>query len=791
MPLPDALDERCVVRPTLEGAEGTCVLYWMRVALRAWENPALDVALVLAKRLGVPLVVVQGLSERYRYASDRHHTFILQGARDVAAGLASRGIRYALHVERPGHRVRWLPRLAAEAAVVVTEDLPIEPLRRWTRTLMDAVTTPVWTVDAANVVPAPVVQGRHQRAFRFREAIERPLDARVSLPWEEQEVGETSVGAVGVQLPFAPVDLDSVDLAELVAACAIDHSVGPVPHTPGGSDAGYARWAGFAKRLRAYGRTRNDPLKDGVSRMSAYLHYGMVAPTRLAREAHAIGGKGAEKYLDELVVWRELANHWCRHHEAHDTLAALPGWAVDTLRAHAGDRRPAVHDLETLSRARTTEPLWDACQLSLLRQGELHNNVRMTWGKALPLWTATPEEAVFTLFELNNRYALDGRDPSSVAGLQWCLGLLDRPFSPEVEVLGAVRPRPVERHAERLDVDAYRAITARSPWGYTPRVAVVGGGVAGAFCARTLQDHGLHVQVFDKGRGAGGRLSTRRSEPRTFDHGAPGFSIRDRRVGRSARSWRARGVIARWEGPFGVLGTDGFAEEDWGPRFVGTPGMNAVVKHLLADVSVTFGARVEGVRRTDGGWTLDIGQAGTPTFDAVVVAVPAPQAVPLLQAAPALAQALAEVRVAPCWAVLAECPSDDHPFAAARVQGSPLGFVARNHSKPGRGEAGAWVLHGTPEWSQEHLEDDPEAVARALVAALRERVELPEPSSARAHRWRFARVLQPVGQDCLWDDALQIGACGDALLGGRVEDAMLSGQAMAGRILGSLRPRPF
>jgi len=327
--LPEHLAER--VRP-LSGAPprqaGELVVYWMRTAVRAQENPALDVALSLGAALDRPVFVYHALSERYPYASDRHHTFILEGARDVAAALAERGIGHAFHLERPGHRGPHLAILARRAAAVVTEDMPVQPLSRWAGTLARRVRgTPVRAVDTACILPMRLVPKAPERAFRFRKATERPRAERLERPWDD--VAPSGGAFLPDDLPFTPVDLESSDIPGLVASCEIDHGVGPVAHTRGGSTAGYARWRRFVEAggLRRYGKVRNDALRPaGVSRMSAYLHYGMVSPFRIAREAAAEGSVGADKYLYELLVWRELAHAWCFHTELHDRVDALPGW---------------------------------------------------------------------------------------------------------------------------------------------------------------------------------------------------------------------------------------------------------------------------------------------------------------------------------------------------------------------------------------------------------------------------------------------------------------------------------
>lgn len=778
--LPDALRER--TRALSEGeVEGEYILVWMRAALRAWENPCLDVALAVGEALALPVFVYRGLDERYPYASDRHHTFILEGHRDVGHALTRRGLGTALHVARPGHRGPHLKTLAAGAALVLTEDVPLHPLATWARRLAGAVSTPIWLVDTACVVPMAHVGCPFDRAFAFRSAIEAGLEARVHLPWSDHPApGEPFVP----DLPFAPVDLEQAPIDDLVSECAIDHTVGPVPHTRGGSEAGYARWRRWVEGggLRRYAGARNNPLTDGVSRMSAYLHHGMVAPTRLAREAAKHGGRGAEKYLDELVVWRELAWSFCRHRDP-TTLAAVPAWARETLERHTGDPRP-LPDRDTLARGRTGDALWDAAQRSLLRHGELHNNVRMTWGKALVGWTPGPEAALETLRDLNHRYALDGRDPASYGGLLWCLGAFDRPFPPERPVWGTVRPRSTDSHAARLNVDAYARHTSRPLRPVPPRTLVVGGGVAGALCARVLHDHGYPVTVLDKARGAGGRLSTRRAGALRFDHGSPVLGNLPAPLARYLDAWVEAGVLAPWSGPFARYRDGRLTPLAPGPRWIGEPGMNTLVKHLLADVDVRFGHRVERLTREEDTVVVETPE-GSFEADHVVLATPAPQAVPLVAAlAPALADALARVDVDPAWVLMLGW---DHPlprpWGLLHLEDHPcLRLVLRNEARPGRPDAAQWVVHATPEWSRKHLERAPEIVADALAGAARQTLDLPRPTHQVAHRWRYAHVQRPVGRPFLRQ--ANVWACGDALLGGGVAGALASGAAVAGRLLG-------
>jgi photolyase PhrII len=735
--LPDHLAPR--VRRLTDHALGDGpVLYWMRTAVRADEHPGLDVAAAVSRATGRPMWVYHALSERYRFASDRHHRFVLEGARDVAEQLRARGLATAFHLERPGHRGAHLRTLAASSSLVVTEEMPVTPLREWTRSLADSVDTPVWAVDCATVVPMRQVGQPIERAFRYRQRIEPLLDR-----WLEPHEAVEPAASELPDLPFEPFDLSS-DLASAIAACAIDHSVPPVSWAVGGPTEARRRWEAFRDDgLARYAATRNQPLRQGTSRQSPWLHYGMISPVTVAREARDLGGKGADTFVDELVVWRELAHTWCLYRRHHESLEALPDWARSTLVAHASDPRPFAPSLDQLHRGTTSVPLWDVAQRSLLRHGWLHNNVRMTWGKALLEWSPTPEEALRRLVDLNHRYALDGRDPASYGGLLWCLGQFDRPF-PEAPVRGRVRGRSVASHARRLDVEAWRE-RIEVPRGQ--RVAVVGAGLAGAFAGRLLADQGVDVVLFDKGRGPGGRLSSRRRPGGRIRHGAPQLHIDDPRLERHLAGWAEEGLLRR-EG------------EVW----VGDPP-NAVLKHLLAGLDARFGTPVTALERAGERWVVQRGDEVDEGFDAVLVTVPAPQALGLL-GDEALTDGLASVDYAPCWVTLVELDGEV-PVADGRV-------VERVVEA-----SGGWALHGSAAFSEVHLEEESSTVQATMCEAVGV-----QPSWAAAHRWRYARVRSPLEEEARYDAARGLGLGGDAF-GGRANGALRSGMALAGRVLGA------
>jgi predicted NAD/FAD-dependent oxidoreductase len=325
------------------------------------------------------------------------------------------------------------------------------------------------------------------------------------------------------------------------------------------------------------------------------------------------------------------------------------------------------------------------------------------------------------------------------------------------------------------------------------RVAVIGAGLAGLTAARILQDQGHLPVVLEKSRGAGGRMATRRHDPWRFDHGAQYFTARDPRFLRPVLAWRERGLVAAWSGRIGVIEDNRVrAAPDGTERFVAVPGMNAICREMAAELSdCRFEWRAQGAAFDGARWQVRASDGREVEADALLITTPPEQAVELLAGTPAQSacrEALGRIRMRPCWALLTVL---DRPLLAdwdaAFVNQGPLGWICSQAAKPGRPAAAAWVLHATPEWSQENLGQDPEKVAEALLEAA-----LSLPGAARAesefslaHRWRFALAEQPQEQGCHWFDGYSLGLAGDWCAGSRVEGAYLSGAAAAGALLGS------
>lgn len=326
-------------------------------------------------------------------------------------------------------------------------------------------------------------------------------------------------------------------------------------------------------------------------------------------------------------------------------------------------------------------------------------------------------------------------------------------------------------------------------------VAIVGAGIAGLTAARTFVEHGHEVVVLDKGRGPGGRASSRRRDGFTFDHGAQYFTVGNEQFRRQVEAWLEEGVVTRWTPRMAVIEPEGSrALTRESERYVGVPGMSALARHLARDLEVRSRIAVKRLSAGVQGWRIE-NAAGDTVAQApvVIVAVPPAQAVPLLATAPELAEHVQRVRMQPCWVLLLGFAQPiPIGFDAAFVNVGPLSWVARNTSKPGREGGEAWVLHASATWSEQHLEYDTSKVIELLKAEFARRfsdADLAVAVHAEAHRWRYAQPAEPLAAPCLYDAARRIGVAGDWCGGPRIEGAFLSGVALADCILGRVDDR--
>ena len=496
--LPDHLHDRAravndIHQPNGEGP----IVVWLKSALRVHENPAIDIGLLLADRYQKSLLIYQAIDERYPHASLRHHNMLLDGALDLHIGCQKQGLRYVLHVAREDNRQSVVKAFANSASCIVTDLFPLPPWTQWIKNIAQSATCPIIEVDCHCVIPMTMFGKSVDRPFKFRDATKKIRKRLVQQGWPKNEV---SVPEFHGELPFRPIDIEeqvaiTQNRIKLLKNCNIDPTVLPIWRERGGEVASLAKWQRFLeKNLSSYSRRRNNAADPkGVSRLSAAFHYGFLSPMKVAREASAVGTKSAEKYLDELLIFREHAWHHVVSTDNPYSSSNLPYWAIESWNNTAEDPRPVMLSDHQIEYARSPSRLWNLCQQSLLRHGELHNNLRMTWGKAIPKWSISLEQSLARAQKFNDKYALDGRDPSSVAGIQWCHGLFDRPFYPSLPIMGVVRKRELETHASRLDMYKYATYVNRSTSSESEIYVVFGSSLIESYAARMMYDNGISV----------------------------------------------------------------------------------------------------------------------------------------------------------------------------------------------------------------------------------------------------------------------------------------------------------
>lgn len=465
---------------------GEFVLYWMSAARRLEWNFALDHAIARSEETGKPLLIVEALPLEYPWANARRHRFLLDGMADNLDYARTRRAPYYPFVERKsGQSDALLEFLSARAALVVTDDYPIDAPARISEEKAPALTAPTEWVDSNGLIPLCATPKVFSRAYSFRTWIHRALhehllEAPTPHPLEGADndpirsLPAALLAEIWRQWPAANAQELSREFALETRLPIAQH---PAPTSEmGGFSSAHAALGAFLKvGLSHYERDRNHPDERGASGLSPWLHFGHIStheivhsvldledwdPSRLG--AQAPGQKGfwglgapAADFIDELITWREIGFNFCHHRADYDQFESLPEWARCTLNEHARDTRRERYGYEQLEQARTDDPIWNAAQRQLLEEGRMHNYLRMLWGKKILEWSPTPQDALSTMIELNNRYALDGCDPNSYSGIFWVMGRYDRAWGPEREIFGKIRYMSSESARRKLKMKQY------------------------------------------------------------------------------------------------------------------------------------------------------------------------------------------------------------------------------------------------------------------------------------------------------------------------------------------------
>ncbi len=466
-------------------SDGDYVLYWMIANRRLRWNFALDQAICRAKELGKPLLIFEPLRVRYRWASDRLHRFIIEGMRDHVAELDGHRVGYYPYVEpRPGVGTPLLATLARRSCLVVSDEYPGFFLPTMIDAVKDRLPARLELVDAATVMPLRMADRTFTVAHSYRRWMQKNildviLDTPAAQPLSRLRLPEFPGVDRRVLKRWPVADPAALLASDGLAKLAIDHGVTAAEEHPGGPREAERRLKRFVgERLSAYGDDRNHPDRRATSGLSPYLHFGHLSSHQVVDaifrrqdwtpdRTGPVNGKNhgfwnldepAEAFLDQLLTWREIGfNMAWRNPDDYDRYESLPEWALKTLDRHRRDRREAIYSLDQLERAETGDEIWNAAQRELSTTGVMHNYLRMLWGKLILGWSESPERALEVMVELNNKYALDGRDPNSYSGIFWTLGRYDRAWGPTRPVFGNVRYMTSDSTRRKLKLKGYLA----------------------------------------------------------------------------------------------------------------------------------------------------------------------------------------------------------------------------------------------------------------------------------------------------------------------------------------------
>lgn len=462
--------------------EGEYILYWVQTNRRFKYNYALEYAIGWANKLDKPLLIYEGLNIDYPWASDRIHTFMMEGMKENLDFARSRDLNYFSYLEsEKGAGKGLLYKLAEMACLVVSDEFPVFIIREHNEKVGERLDIPYFTIDSNGLIPLGVTDKDPYSAYLFRKVMQKHFVEAYTNPPKSDPLKDLE-NTDSVQLPeeftnnYPAADEILADIEETVSKLDIDHSVKPLDMI-GTRQAALGMLGNFiAHGLLEYDEKRNHPDEKKTSQLSPWLHFGKISeyeivkavldhqpegwdldsitPNNGKNSGFFNGDSNIESFLDEVITWREVGFHYAHHRDDYDQFESLPDWVKETANEHRDDPREYVYSLEELEFSKTHDEIWNAAQTQLREEGIIHNYLRMLWGKKVIQWTPDYRTALDYLIHLNNKYAIDGRDPNSYSGIFWCFGRFDRAWQ-EREVFGKLRYMTSESTRKKVKLTQY------------------------------------------------------------------------------------------------------------------------------------------------------------------------------------------------------------------------------------------------------------------------------------------------------------------------------------------------
>lgn len=462
--------------------DGDFVVYWMQTNHRLQYNYALEYVVGWANKLGKPLLIYEELTCDYRWASDRIHTFYLEGMEEHATLADKKNLNYLPVIEeKPGEsRATW-ETLFKKACCLITDEYPVFFIRDRNEKLGEQFDFMVRTVDSNGLIPLGLTEKAPYNAYFFRKIMQRNFIECYTAPPQQDPLGQLeNTAEISLPKKDQKVRTKSLDrlqnIPDFIAPLDIRHDIKPI-ELSGTRQAALGKLGNFIRHgLGQYDEKRNDPDANVTSGLSPWLHFGKISEYEIVKavlehqpknwdldnitfNGGSTGGffngdTNVDSFLDEVITWREVGFHFAHHEPGYDKFETLSDWARETLKKHAKDEREHLYSFEELEHSKTHDEIWNAAQTQLREEGIMHNYLRMLWGKKVMQWTPDPQTALEYLIELNNLYAIDGRDPNSYSGIFWCFGRFDRAWQ-ERPIFGKVRYMSSDSARRKIELKKY------------------------------------------------------------------------------------------------------------------------------------------------------------------------------------------------------------------------------------------------------------------------------------------------------------------------------------------------
>ena len=424
---------------------GKSILYWMIREKRSSDNWSLISAQKVALKNKVPLYVCFQYLGNFPESNIRQYKFLFKGLLQLQEALNKKNITF---IFLKGKASEVIPKLIYDKCIgtVITDYSPLKIYKNRIQSVLGKINIPFFQVDAHNIVPIWRASGKKEFAAH---TIRKKINAKLNKYLIDYPVVQKH--------PFGQCEKNDISLNQLIKELYIDSSVDEVQWIDSGENAGNHKIKKLKTTLINFNKYRNDPTKNSLSNLSPYIHFGQISAQRVAYEItnSSLPNEDKESFLEELIIRKELADNFCEYEKNYDYFEGFHPWAQKTLNEHRNDKREYLYTSEEFEDAKTHDQLWNAAQNQMKRLGKMHGYMRMYWAKKILEWSSSPETALQTAIDLNDKYELDGRDPKGYTGIAWSIGgIHDRAWF-ERPVYGKIRYMNFNGCKSKFDVDKY------------------------------------------------------------------------------------------------------------------------------------------------------------------------------------------------------------------------------------------------------------------------------------------------------------------------------------------------